>query len=372
MKIALLSTFYPYRGGIAQFNANLYNELALSHNVKAFNFKRQYPKLLFPGKSQLVNEGDYAIKIESTPLLDSINPLSYYKTAKEIERWAPDLLILRYWTPFLAPSLGLVARRLKKSSRVISIVDNAIPHERKIFDTLLTNYFLKGSDGSVVLSSAVGEDLLSLNPKAHYTVIPHPLYNHFGESIERAEAHKKLKLDENKRTLLFFGLIREYKGLDLLIDAFSTLDQSYQLIIAGEPYGSFDPYLKQIENSPAKDRIKLFTHYISDEEVPLFFSAADLAVLPYKTATQSGINAIALHFDLPLVTTNVGGLKESIGDKGTGIVVDRVESGSVAEGIERYFKEGGRVNYKEAIERVKQQLSWSQFAQELIEFSQTI
>lgn len=372
MRIALLSCFYPYRGGIAQFNANLFGELGLSHTVKAFNFKRQYPNFLFPGKSQFVTEADNAIQIESIPVLDTINPISYYETVKAIREWEPDLLIMRYWMSFFAPSQGFVGRHLLKNTKVISILDNVVPHERRFFDTPFTKYFLGGNHGFVVLSSAVGEDLLKLKPNALYTTIPHPLYNHFGEKVERIFAEKGLGLEPGKKNLLFFGLIREYKGLDILIDAFSCLDNSYQLIIAGEPYGSFEMYQNKIDNSPAKERIKLFTRYISDAEVPLFFSAADVTVLPYRTATQSGISAISFHFNVPLITTNVGGLKETIGQSGTGIVVERAESDSIANGIKQFFAEDKLDFYIHNIENEKNELSWKRFSERLLEFYNTL
>jgi glycosyltransferase involved in cell wall biosynthesis len=372
VKIAILSCFYPYRGGIAQFNANLTLELGNSHTVQAFNFKRQYPGILFPGKTQFVTEEDKAIPIESTPVLDTINPLSYISSAKLIRQWEPDLLIMRYWMSFFGPSLGYVARHLNPRTKVISILDNVVPHEKRFIDKPFTKYFLGGSDGFVVLSESVGKDLLQIKKDAHYITIPHPVYDHFGQKTARAEAESKLGIDPGKKNLLFFGLIRDYKGLDILIDAFAMLDDSYQLVIAGEPYGSFEKYSRQIETSPAKARIKLFNRYIDDTEVALFFSSADLTVLPYRTATQSGISAISYHFGVPLLTTDVGGLKEAVEEPGTGIVVDYPDSSVVADGILRFFTEGRQEEYIANIEKHKQQLSWNSFANKLIDFYNTL
>ena len=372
MRIAILSCFYPYRGGIAQFNANLYNELGKLHDVKAFNFKRQYPGLLFPGKTQYVTDNDNAIPVPGLRILDSVNPLTYYKSVKAIKEWNPDLLIMRYWNSFFAPSLGFVGRGMGSNTKVISILDNVVPHEKMFYDTPLTKYFLSSSDAFVVLSSAVGKDLIRLKPNAKYKVIPHPVYDHFGEKVERDFAVKKLDLTPDKKNILFFGLIREYKGLDILIEAFSGLDESYQLIIAGEPYGSFESYQRMIESSKSKDRIKQFTRYISDDEVPLFFSASDVVVLPYRTATQSGISAVSHHFEVPMITTDVGGLKEAIGDTGTGIVVDRAESSKIADGIFSFFKEGKRDEYIRNIEKLKSELSWKEFALKLTNFYNTL
>ena len=216
MKIAILSCFYPYRGGISQFNACLYEELSREHNVKAFNFSRQYPEFLFPGKTQFVTPDDEAVPVESVSLLDTANPFSYIKTCKAIREWNPDVLIVRYWMSYFAPSLGFITRKMKKHCKVISILDNVIPHEPHFFDAPLTKYFLKGSTGSVTLCEAVSKDLLALKPDADYTVIQHPLYSHFGGKKERREAERKLGISPGKKNILFFGLIREYKGLDIL------------------------------------------------------------------------------------------------------------------------------------------------------------
>lgn len=367
MKIAILSSFYPYRGGMSQFNTSLYEELGKTNDVKAFNFKRQYPSILFPGKTQYVEGKEPAFHFESERVLDTINPFSYASTAKRISEWHPNLLLMRYWMPFFAPSQGYVARHIDKDCKVISIVDNVIPHERRIFDETLTKYFLKGNDAFVVLCNSVGNDLVKIIPDAKYIVSPHPIYSNFGERMERSEALKQLGLSFDKKTLLFFGLIREYKGLDILIEAFSKLDNSYQLIIAGEAYGSFKKYEELIAASPLKDNIHLFNKFIPDEEVAIFFCAADLCVLPYRSATQSGISAIAYHFDLPLVVTSVGGLKETIGDRGTGIVTDKISPEAIKEAIIKYFKEKDlQKKYIENIKREKNRLSWKMFCDNLI------
>lgn len=374
MKIALLSCFYPYRGGISQFNACLFEELGKTNDVRAFNFSRQYPEILFPGKTQKVSEDDEAVPVRSTSVLDTANPFSYIRTVREIRRWKPDILIVRYWMSWFAPSLGYVCRHLRKDCKVIGILDNVVPHEPHFFDAPLTKYFLSGCDGYVTLCEAVSKDLLRLKKDAEFTVIPHPLYSHFGEKLPREEAEKKLGLAPGKKNLLFFGLIREYKGLDILLEAFSQLDDSYQLIIAGEPYGDFTKYQKIIDGIPGGEkRISKNLSYIRDSEVKLYFSAADLTVLPYRSATQSGISSVSYHFEVPMVVTAVGGLKETIGDRGTGIVAAESTPECIRKEIERYFatpslKEG----FVEEIRKEKQRLSWGSFAQRLLEFARGI
>ena len=371
MKIAVLSCFYPYRGGISQFNACLYEELSKNHIVKAFNFKRQYPESLFPGKTQLVTKDDEAVPVESVSLLDTANPFTYVSTFKAIREWNPDVLIVRYWMSYFAPSLGYVTRRMKKHCKVISILDNVVPHEPHFFDTPLTRYFLKGSTGSVTLCEAVSKDLLRINPDSKYTVIQHPLYSHFGDKKDRKTAEKKFGLKPGMKNLLFFGLIREYKGLDILLEAFRLLPDDYQLIIAGEPYGSFERYSDIIRSLPtsAQERIFMDLKYIKDSEVTDYFSASDLAVLPYRSATQSGISSVSYHFEVPMIVTDVGGLKETIGDRGTGIVASEISPEAISKEILRFFgSEEIRRNCIENIRKEKERLSWKTFAEKLTDF----
>lgn len=370
MKIAVLSCFYPYRGGISQFNACLYEELSKNHIVKAFNFKRQYPEFLFPGKTQYVTADDEAVPVESESLLDTANPFSYVSTYKAIRDWKPDVLIVRYWMSYFAPSLGFITRRMKRHCKVISIVDNVIPHEPRFFDTPLTRYFLTGSTGSVTLCEAVARDLLRIKPGAEHKVIPHPLYSHFGAKRTRDEAERRLGLMPGMKNILFFGLIREYKGLDILLKAFEDLPEDYQLIIAGEPYGSFDRYARIMDSFPESVRRRIFMElkYIKDSEVSDYFSASDLAVLPYRSATQSGISSVAYHFEIPMIVTDVGGLKETIGDRGTGIVAENAAPESIRKEILRYFNEDNRERFIENIRKEKERLSWKSFAAELVEF----
>ncbi len=370
MKIAVLSCFYPYRGGISQFNACLYEELSKNHIVKAFNFKRQYPEFLFPGKTQYVTADDEAVPVESESLLDTANPFSYVSTYKAIRDWKPDVLIVRYWMSYFAPSLGSITRRMKRHCKVISIIDNVIPHEPRFFDTPLTRYFLTGSTGSVTLCEAVARDLLRIKPDAEHKVIPHPLYSHFGAKRTRDEAERRLGLMPGMKNILFFGLIREYKGLDILLKAFEDLPEDYQLIIAGEPYGSFDRYARIMDSFPESVRRRIFMElkYIKDSEVSDYFSASDLAVLPYRSATQSGISSVAYHFEIPMIVTDVGGLKETIGDRGTGIVAENAAPESIRKEILRYFNEDNRERFIENIRKEKERLSWKSFAAELVEF----
>ncbi len=366
LKIAYLSTFYPYRGGIAQFNANLFNSLSNYATVKAFNFKRQYPNLLFPGQSQYCSPEDKAEKIQSIRSLDTINPLTYWTTYRKIKQFSPDIVITKYWMPFFALPLGCVLQKTKKQAFNITILDNVLPHESQPFTKTLTKFFLNQNHLFVVMSRKVLEDLLSLRPNSNYLLLEHPLYNNFGEKIEREKALSLLQLPQDNFYLLFFGFIREYKGLDLLIEAMQHLSENIHLIVAGEPYVSFEKYERQIDDLGLNDRIHLFVRYIKDEEVPLFFSCADVCVLPYKSATQSGIIAISYHFDLPVIATRTGGLAEMIEPYHSGLVADDISPKGIAEQVSKYLQ-FGKDRFIQGIQKYKEVANWNFFAKKIIE-----
>ena len=373
MKVAILSSFYPLRGGISQFNASMLEGLGKLHVVKAFSFKRQYPELLFPGKTQYVTPDDEATPVEAEALLDTVNPLTWAKTARAIRAYGPDLLVMKYWMSWFAPSLGWVARHTGSRCKVVPVLDNVIPHEPHWFDKPLTKWFLNACDGFVTMSQSVTDDLLTLKPDAKYVLLPHPLYSHFGEKLPREEAARALGIDPSLKTLLFFGLIRDYKGLDILLEAFRDLPDDYQLVIAGEPYGSFDKYQALIDTLPGKDRVHVFPDYIRDSQVKTFFSAADVTVLPYRSATQSGISSISYHFEVPMIVTDVGGLKGTIGDRGTGIVAPAAEPDAVRGEILRYFSDPSvRTDCVRAIRLEKERLSWDRFCEGLTGFAEQL
>lgn len=364
MKIAYLSTFFPFRGGIAQFNASLYRELEKTNEIQAFTFTRQYPDLLFPGQTQFVTDQDAVDRIPVIRSLDTINPVSWKKTAEIIGKQPPDLLLMKFWMPFFAPSLGYVSGKVRKGkTKSIAILDNVIPHEKRPGDLALIRYYLNRVDGFIAMSRSVETDLLSLKPNAKFRLKAHPVYDHFPPCIDQAVAREALRLPKDKIILLFFGFIRDYKGLDLLIEAIPKLDNRFHLVIAGEVYGNFDKYLERIERLGLKDRVSVFTRYISDPEVAQFFSAADLGVLPYKTATQSGIVQIAYHYDLPVLVTDVGGLTEMVTNGKTGVVIPAPESQLIANGIHDVFKKTESLkSFRKEIQVKKTEMSWSGFA----------
>jgi len=335
MKIAILSTFYPYRGGIAQFNGALYRAIEKKYEVKAFNFSLQYPKAIFPGKTQLVTKEDKVDEIPSVRVLNAMNPATYMSTVKHIKEFKPDVLIIGYWMPYMAPALGYVAKHMGKHCRVVSIVHNATPHEQGRMDKTLSNYFFKRNTHCIALSNAVKNDIQTNYPEIKTKVLLHPVYEHFGNVVDRAEAAKALNLDPDKKYLLFFGLIRDYKGLDQLLLSMKDLDKDIHLIVAGEVYGSFDKYAKIIKDDKLEDRVHLNLDYISDEQVKYYFSLTSTVVLPYKSGTQSGIIAIAKHFNKPIVATDVGGLSEFIQDDTEGMIVPPDDLNELSKAIEK-------------------------------------
>jgi glycosyltransferase involved in cell wall biosynthesis len=330
--------------------------------VKAFSFTTLYPGFLFPGKTQYVPEGEHS-DIESERILSSINPLSYIQTAKQINKFKPDIVIIAYWMSFMVPAYSSICLLLNKKIRIVALVHNAIPHEKRFADKPLAGFFFDRCDAFIVLSEPVKEDVLSLRKKANIVLHPHPIYNHYGDTIQRDLACDTLGIENNKKNLLFFGLIREYKGLDLLIQAMSLLDDSHQLIIAGESYGSFARYETLMDEYSVRDKIKVFNRYIPDAEVPLFFSAADLLVLPYRSATQSGVIPIACHFEIPVLATDVGGLREAIEPSGTGLIC-APDPADMAKRIDQLFAMGTE-SFVQAIREEKKQLSWEGFAHAL-------
>ncbi len=368
MKIAYLSTFYPYRGGIAQFNAALYRELETQNEVEAYTFSLQYPSLLFPGKTQLVQSDDRADKINANRVINTLNPLSYIGAASKINKFSPDILLTKFWMPYFAPSLGYVCGKMKHNTQSIGILDNVIPHELRYGDLSLIKYYLNRNDGFVVMSESVKKDLLRLKPDAKYILHQHPLYNHFGFKLHKREARTQLGLPGDKKILLFFGFIRDYKGLDLAIEALSKLGEEYHLVIAGEVYGSFDKYSEMIDKLKLKNKVSVFTRYITDEETAFFFSAADACILPYKSATQSGIIAISYHFDLPVIATNVGGLAEMIEPFGTGLIAEKASKQSIAETIKRYFAQN-RQDLIANIQNYKKIATWKSLSDSIINFA---
>lgn len=371
MKITILSVAYPYRGGIANFTNQLFGELRGTQEVNIINFKRQYPKFLFPGKTQFEDASALA-DISSEMLLDSMNPLSWYSVGKKIRKDCPDLLVINFWLPFFAPAFGKVASIVRKNlhTRIVIICHNVVPHEMKLGDRPLTKYLFKQADDFVVMSDTVRQDLVKLKPDARLKLLFHPVYSSFGDSLPKEDAKKMLGLEGQERIILFFGFIRRYKGLDTLLHAMAELknDLNVKLLVAGEFYSDQEKYKRLVNTLKIKDCVFLKNNFIPQEDVRLYFSACDAVVLPYRDATQSGIVQLANNFLKPVIATRVGGLAESVRDGVTGLLVKKENSKELAEAIVKYYKENKEAEFAENIRLNLENYSWARFAENILSF----
>jgi glycosyltransferase involved in cell wall biosynthesis len=375
-KIIIIGSAFPLRGGgITTFNERLAAEFQqLGHEVIIYSYSLQYPSFLFPGKSQYANRPEPKnIKIKS--VINSVNPLNWIKVGNQIAQEKPSLVLIRYWLPFMSPALGTIARviRRKKNTKIVCIADNIIPHEKRTADKILTKYFMLPIDGFITMSNKVTQDLLQFNSQANYKQVVHPLYDNFGKIIDKREARKYLKIEPNIKLVLFFGFIREYKGLDLLLDAMDTDDvkkQSIQLIVAGEFYQNKDVYLDQINQKGISSQVRIIDDFIPDDMVRYYCCAADVIVQPYKKATQSGVTPLAYHFEVPMIVTNVGGLPEMVKDGESGLVCEP-NSQSIAEHISEFFNKG--VDYfLPGLKAEKEKFSWSSFVSSIMTLNNEI
>jgi glycosyltransferase involved in cell wall biosynthesis len=370
MKIVLIGSAHPLRGGLATFNEILAGLLqAQGHEVVIYSFSLQYPSFLFPGKTQYTDApAPQHLRIRS--VVNSINPFNWISRGRMIRKERPDLILVKFWLPFMGPCFGTLLRLGKKTgqTKVISILDNVIPHEKRPGDRMFTRYFLKPVDGFISMSREVLQDLKLFTDKpASYT--PHPVYDNYGEKIPAEAALRHLNLDGNRKYLLFFGFIRRYKGLDILLEAMNDpwiRAQDIRLVVAGEFYDEESHYRDIISKYGLQDKVLLYTDYIPDAEVKYYFGAADLVVQPYRTATQSGITQIAYHFEKPMVVTNVGGLAETVPDGQVGFVAEP-DAASIAAAIRKFYEPGALPDFAEAVRREKQKYTWDTFLERLLD-----
>jgi len=368
-RIVILSPAHPLRGGIASLSERLAQELQeRGHDVVIYSFSLQYPNFLFPGKTQYTDDPPpEGLKILTK--VNSVNPVNWRKVGREIARLRPDVLIARYWLPFMGPSLGTILRQAKKNmhTRTLAIVDNIVPHEKRPGDRQLTSYFVKAVDGFLVMSKSVREDLQQFTANTNVRLQPHPLYDNYGVKVSKKEALEYLNLPTSNKYLLFFGFIRDYKGLDLLLEAMSDeriRAMDVKLIVAGEFYGNGEKYKQQIQQLQIENQLILRTKFIPKEEVKYYFAAADLVVQPYKSATQSGISQLAYHFERPMVVTRVGGLSEIVPHGEAGYVVE-VQPQAIADAIVDFFNQEKSQILTAGVIKNKQRFSWPAFAETL-------
>ena len=361
--VKIIGPAYPYRGGIATTNERLAQEFkSMGFDADIETFTVQYPSFLFPGKTQYnLKPAPNGLTIIQT--INSVYPVNWINVGRRISREKPDLVIIRYWLPFMAPSLGTIAGIIRKNkhTKIICLADNIIPHENRPGDHLLTNYFLQRIDGLIAMSRSVLADAQTFRKQLPVDYCPHPLFDNYGDRLPMDLAKQILQLDVNTHYLLFFGFIRDYKGLDLLINAFA--DQRLRkfpvkLLVAGEYYSSPEPYLELIKKNHLEDLIELKTYFIADQHVNIYFSAADMVVQPYKSATQSGVTQVGYHFNKPMLVTNVGGLSEIIPDGKVGYVTEP-DSRKIADALVDFYTNDRMAEFEANMADEKKKFSWS-------------
>ncbi len=374
MKIIIVSTAFPLRGGIAHFNALLAKHLGKHHDVETITFKRQYPAFLFPGKTQEEsgNTGSGETLTPAPQLIDSINPFNWISVANTIIKRKPDLLIFKYWLPFFGPCFGTIAKLVKwrTKAQILFICDNIIPHEKRPGDVAFTKYAFSAANYFVVQSKSVEQDLNKHFPNSTYKLIAHPVYENFGAIISQDQAKAKLGIT-SKNVILFFGYIRQYKGLMTLIDSMKQIidagHSDYQLLVVGEFYDEEQKYRDKVKELHLESSIRFFSDYVPNDEVATYFSASDVVVLPYRSATQSGIVQIAYNFDRPVIATDVGGLAEVVINDKTGFIVPPEDSNALSRAIIRFFNEREEKQFTANVREEKKKYSWDTFIQNIEE-----
>ena len=367
--IIIIGPAHPLRGGLASYDERLAKEFMQQGNqVSIYTFSLQYPGFLFPGTTQYSSEpapADLKIKV----CINSVNPLNWLSVGNELKQLKPDLIVVRYWLPFMGPCLGTILRRTKKNhhTKIVCIADNIIPHEKRFGDIPFTKYFVKPVDAFITMSEKVLSDLPQFAAFKPARFVPHPLYDNFGEQISKASAREYLGIRHDEKIALFFGFIRNYKGLDILLDAMKILkDQklNIRLLIAGEFYEDRKAYDEQIKQLGITDSLILKTDFIPDSEVKYYLCAADVVVQPYRNATQSGVTPLAYHFEVPMIVTNVGGLPAMVPDGKVGLVAEP-NAASLAEKIMKFFTKDAEL-FVTNIKEEKKKFSWEKLTEAIL------
>lgn len=366
MKICILGPAHPYRGGLASIMETMARIFSKrGDEVSVYTFTVQYPSFLFPGKSQTVDTPPPA-DLDIRRLVNTVNPFNWIRVGLRLRREAPDFILFKYWTPFMAPCFGTIARLARRNghTKAICQIDNVEPHEHHIIDRPFNRYFLRSVDGFVYMSEQVHGELRNYT-SAPALFSPHPMFENFGKAVGRDAACERLGIDASSRYMLFFGLIRDYKGLDILLEAWRRIeDRNLKLIVAGEFYASREKYMPLIE--ALGDRVVLHDRFVADEDVKYYFSVADAVILPYKSATQSGVTQVAYNFRLPMIVSNVGGLAEIVPDDKVGYVVEPAAD-AVADAVGRICRDGNLDRFRRNIGEERKRFSWEEMCDRLTE-----
>ncbi len=369
LKIFIVGPAYPLRGGPAQFNENLCAELnKAGHDAQIISYSLQYPNFLFPGSTQYETSGKSPAGIKIHTLINTVNPFNWFKVARFIKKEKPDFILFRYWLPFFGPALGTIGRQVRSKTKVLALTDNIIPHEKRFGDKPFTNYFVKSCRGFIAMSKTVLNDISKFSNTKNKAYSPHPMYETYGAIVSMEEARKKLNLNNNDKIILFFGLIRHYKGLDILMEAMAHAEikkQNIKLLIAGEFYEDKQPYLDLIQKHNLQDQILLHDKFIANEDVRYYFCASNLVAQTYRNATNSGVTMVGYFYEKPMLVTNVGGLAEIVPDEKCGYVVDTSVS-KISEKIITYFSENKEAEFTQNVRAEKKKYEWTEFIKVLI------
>jgi len=373
-KIFIIGPAYPLRGGPAQFNENLCAELnKAEHDAQIISYSLQYPNFLFPGSTQYETSGKAPEGIKIHTLINTVNPFNWIKVARFIKKEKPDFILFRYWLPFFGPCLGTIGRLVKSKTKVLVLTDNIIPHEKRFGDKPFTNYFVKSCDGFIAMSKTVLNDISKFSSNQNKAYSPHPMYETYGASVSMEEARKKLNLNGNDKIILFFGLIRHYKGLDILMEAMAHPEikkQNIKLLIAGEFYEDKQPYLDLIQKHQLQDCIILHDKFIANEDVRYYFCASNLVAQTYRNATNSGVTMVGYFYEKPMLVTNVGGLAEIVPNEKCGYVVDTTIS-KISEKIITYFSQNKEEEFTQNVRIEKKKYEWNEFIRVLMNLYHT-
>lgn len=368
--VVIIGPAHPLRGGLASYDERLAREfISQGCTTVIYTFSLQYPGFLFPGTTQYSTEPapkDLDIKV----CINSVNPFNWLSVGNELKKLRPDIIVVRYWLPFMGPCLGTILRRVKKNkhTKVVCIADNIIPHEKRPGDIPFTKYFVKAVDAFITMSEKVLADLPIFAAGKPAKFVPHPLYDNFGEKISKEEARRRLGISNEQKVLLFFGFIRKYKGLDILFDAMKLLEnEPFKLLVAGEFYEDRKQYDEQVAQLAINNSLILKTDFIPDSEVKYYLCAADVVVQPYRNATQSGVTPLAYHFEVPMIVTNVGGLPSLVPEGKVGLIAEP-NAVSIAQKITAYFEKGSDFFLPHLMEE-KKKYSWEKMTGAIFEMA---
>jgi len=375
LKIFIIGPAYPLRGGPAQFNENLCAELNKEgHNAQIISYSLQYPNFLFPGSSQYETSGSAPQGIKIHTLINTVNPFNWIKVANFIKREKPDFILFRYWLPFFGPSLGTIARLVRSRTKVLALTDNMLPHEKRIGDKPFTSYFIKSCDGFIAMSKTVLNDISKFSDTKNKAYSPHPMYETYGPIVSMQEARTKLipiaiGINPEDKIVLFFGLIRHYKGLDILLEAMAHPEikkQNIKLLIAGEFYEDKQPYLDLIQKFELQNQVILHDKFIANEDVRYYFCASNLVAQTYRNATNSGVTMVGYYYEKPMLVTNVGGLTEIVPNEKCGYVVENSVP-LISEKILEYFNKNKEEEFTKNVILEKKKYEWKEFIRVLVE-----